>query len=388
LPPKKSVILSHDSSDDARPIAADQSPIEGPQSSIANGLTAANNADSRLAVGQADPFLVQERDMTTTRELAQPIRGIIPPMVTPLADQNTLDHGGVERLVEHLLGGGVHGLFILGTCGEGLSLSHQLRRELVDHVCRQVDGRVPVLVSITDTSRTESIELARFAADAGGDALVLAPPCYYSIDQDELREYVWSVVRELPLPVMLYNMPALTKEVFEPSTVRSLMEEESIVGLKDSSGDLGYFESIRQLTRERPDWALMTGAEHLLTRSLELGGDGGVCGGANVWPQLFVQIYEGATSFTDTAIADHKEVVNDLVDKADRLAQIYRGGPTSASSLVKGLKAALSVMGICGETVAAPLQSYSAAERRRVEQIIQSLGVESTLMCSLKSVGR
>jgi dihydrodipicolinate synthase/N-acetylneuraminate lyase len=331
--------------------------------------------------------------MTKVRELAQPIRGIIPPMVTPLAAQDdlnhaTLDHAGVERLTEHLLGGGVHGLFLLGTCGEGLSLSHGVRRELVDQVCRQVDGRVPVLVSITDTSRAESIELARFTADAGADAVVLAPPCYYALEQEELLEYVRRVVREVPLPVVLYNMPALTKVTFEPSTVRRLMEEATIVGLKDSSGDLGYFETIRQITRERSDWALLTGAEHLLSRSLELGGDGGVCGGANVWPQLFVQIYEGATSLSDTAFADHKEVINDLVDKADRLGQIYRGGKANASSLVKGLKAALAVMGICGETVAEPLQSYSAADRRQVERLIQSLGVESTLMCSLKTGGR
>jgi 4-hydroxy-tetrahydrodipicolinate synthase len=325
--------------------------------------------------------------MKTIRELAQPIRGIIPPMVTPLASQDELDHAGVERLTEHLLNGGVHGLFVLGTCGEGLSLSHELRRELVDQVCRQVEGRVPVLVSMTDTSRAESVDLARFAADAGADALVLAAPCYYAIDQEELLEYVRSVVRSVPLPVVLYNMPALTKVAYAPTTVRRLMEEESIVGLKDSSGDLGYFETIRQVTRERKDWVLLSGAEHLLTRSLDLGGDGAVCGGANIWPQLFVQIYEGETSLTDTALADHKEVINDLVDKADRLGQIY-GSVATGSSMVKGLKAALAFMGICGETVATPLQNCSVAERRQIERLIQSLGVESTLMCSLKTVAR
>jgi 4-hydroxy-tetrahydrodipicolinate synthase len=330
--------------------------------------------------------------MTSLRELAQPIRGIIPPMVTPLVTQETLghdalDHAGIERLVEHLLGGGVHGLFILGTCGEGLSLSHSLRRELVESVCRQVDGRVSVLVSITDTSRAESIDLSRFAADAGADALVLAPPCYYPIEQEELLGYVRSIVREIPLPVLLYNMPALTKVTFEPSTVRQLLDENAIVGLKDSSGNLHYFEAIRQVSRERSEWSLLTGTEHLLTRALDLGGDGGVCGGANVWPQLFVQIYEGSTSLTDSAFADHKEVVNDLVDKADRLGQIYRGA-ASASSMVKGLKAALAVMGICGETVAEPLQSLAAQERREIKRLIDSLGVESTLMCSLKTATR
>jgi 4-hydroxy-tetrahydrodipicolinate synthase len=281
----------------------------------------------------------------------------------------------------------VHGLFILGTCGEGLSLSHRLRRELIETVCRQVDGRIPVLVSITDTSPAESIDLSRFAADAGADVLVLAPPCYYSITQDELLGYVRSLVREMPLPVLLYNMPALTKVTYEPATVCQLLDEHAIVGLKDSSGDLRYFEAIRQLSRDRADWVLLTGAEHLLTGSLELGGDGGVCGGANVWPQLFVQIYEGSTSLTESTFADHKEVVNDLVDKADRLGQIYRGAK-SASSLVKGIKGALAAMGICRETVAEPLQPLSAQDRHQIKQLIDSLGVESTLMCSLKTAAR
>jgi 2-dehydro-3-deoxy-D-pentonate aldolase len=323
--------------------------------------------------------------MPTIRELAQPIRGIIPPLVTPLAAQDELDQGGIERLIEHVLGGGVHGLFILGTCGEGPSLSRRLRHEVVDRACVQVDSRVPVLVSIADTSREESIALAQYAADAGADAVVLAPPCYYPIEQEELIAYVRSIVRDLPLPLLLYNMPSLTKVSYEPPTVQRLMQEESVVGLKDSSGDLGYFESIRQLTHERPDWTILSGAEHLLTRSLELGGDGGVCGGANIWPHLFVQIYEGSTSLADTAIADHKEVINDLVDKADRLGQIYRRKVASASSTVKALKAALAVMGICSELVAEPLQPLAADERRQIEGLIESLGVESTLMCSLKT---
>ena len=81
--------------------------------------------------------------------LPRPLRGIIPPMVTPLLDRDTLDVEGLERLIEHILGGGVQGLFILGTTGEAPSLSMRLRCELIERVCEQVKGRVPVLVGIT-----------------------------------------------------------------------------------------------------------------------------------------------------------------------------------------------------------------------------------------------
>src|SRR5580700_5395595 len=93
--------------------------------------------------------------------------GIIPPMVTPLRDRDELDVGGLEKLIEHILSGGVNGLFLLGTTGEGPSLSYRLRRELIERVCKQVGRRVPVLVAITDTSFVESLNVARQAADFG-----------------------------------------------------------------------------------------------------------------------------------------------------------------------------------------------------------------------------
>jgi 4-hydroxy-tetrahydrodipicolinate synthase len=122
-------------------------------------------------------------------------------MVTPLRDRDTLDVAGLERLIEHILAGGVHGLFILGTSGEGPSLSYRLRRELIDRVCRQVTGRVPVMVGITDTAYIETLNLARHAAGAGADAVVLAPPYYLPEGQPELREYLGHLAPELPLPL-------------------------------------------------------------------------------------------------------------------------------------------------------------------------------------------
>ena len=104
------------------------------------------------------------------------LHGIIPPLVTPLSDRDSLDHEGLERLLEHVIGGGVGGIFILGTTGEAPSLGYALRRELIKRVCAQVAGRIPVLVGITDTAFVESVALAKTAADCGADALVVTTP--------------------------------------------------------------------------------------------------------------------------------------------------------------------------------------------------------------------
>jgi 4-hydroxy-tetrahydrodipicolinate synthase len=160
------------------------------------------------------------------------------------------------------------------------------------------------------------------------------------------------------------------------------LDEPTIVGLKDSSGDLNYLQVIRELARVRDDWSLLVGQEHLLARALELGADGGVCGGANAWPQLFVQIYEAAMAISDTAIAEQTDVLPHLVDRADRLARIYQleSGPVTTSSAIKGLKTALAALGICSNETAPPLARSSLAEQRQIEAILRELDFHPALV--------
>ncbi len=127
-----------------------------------------------------------------------------------------------KRLIEHILAGGVRGLFILGTSGEAPGLSYRLRRELIERVCRQVNQRVPVLVGITDTSLVEAHQMAQHAADCGVSAVVSAPPYYFAASQEELVTFVEKLVAGLPLPLFLYNMPQMTKVQFTPETLRQV----------------------------------------------------------------------------------------------------------------------------------------------------------------------
>jgi 4-hydroxy-tetrahydrodipicolinate synthase len=272
---------------------------------------------------------------------------------------------GLERLVEHMLAGGIHGLFILGTTGEAPSLSYRLRRELVDRVCRQVLGRVPVLVGITDTALVESLALARHAAQAGAQAVVAAPPFYFPAGQPELLHYVEHLTAELPLPLFLYNMPMMTKVAFAPQTVRQLLGNARIVGVKDSSGDLGYFEQLLAVARERPDWSVLVGPEHLLADAVERGGQGGVNGGANLCPRLFVELYAAACRHDAPRIAALRQEVF-------KLGQIYQVG-RHASAIIKGLKCALSLRGICEDVLAEPFHRFESPEREKVRQLLEQL---------------
>ena len=289
-------------------------------------------------------------------------------MVTPLLDRDTLDLAGLERLAEHILGGGVHGLFILGTSGEAPSLSYRLRYELVERVCRQVNGRIPVLVGITDTAFIEAIRLAQHAADQGAQAVVTSAPYYFPAGQPEMVEYLEHMVDQLPLPLFLYNMPMMTKVAFEPQTLRQVLELEKIRGIKDSSGDLGYFAQVVTLLHERPDWTVLVGPEHLLAETMQRGGHGGVNGGANFYPRLFVELYHAVE-------ANDSVRIKELQTRLLKLGGVYQVGQ-HASAVIKGMKCALSLLGICDDFMAEPFHRFRAPERQRVRAVLEELGLK------------
>ena len=297
-----------------------------------------------------------------------PLRGIIPPVVTPLLDRDTLDIDGLERLIEHILSGGVHGLFILGTTGEAPSLSYRLRSELIERACGLVGGRVPVLVGITDTSFTESVNTAVKAKGAGAQAVVLAPPYYFPAGQAELLEYLQHLTPELPLPLFLYNMPSLTKAVFEPQTVRAATDINGIVGLKDSSGNMAYFHQLQSLLQESPDFSLLMGHEELLAEAVLLGAYGGVCGGANILPKLYVDLY-------DAACSRDMETIEILQKKVMQISTSIYGVGRYHSSYLKGLKCSLSCMGICSDFLAEPFHRFRRAEHDVIRRHLEELDI-------------
>ena len=295
-------------------------------------------------------------------------------MVTPIAARDQLDIPGLEKLIEHILAGGVHGPFLLGTTGEGPSLGYAVRRELIERACQQVNRRVPVLVAVTDTSYTESLSMARHAERCGADAVVIAPPYYFPAGQPELMEYLQSIVSAMPLPVMLYNMPACTKISIELDTLRHVLEHPKVVGFKDSSGQMVYFHRAVQLFAEHPDKTILIGAEETLAEAVMLGGHGCICGGANIFPRLYVDLYNAAR-------AGDLPTIQKLHELVIRVTDLYRIG-RHASSTIKGIKCALACMKVCEDYMAEPFHRFREHERKQVREL---LALISPMMCGTPS---
>lgn len=302
------------------------------------------------------------------------LKGIIPPMITPLKGDNELDRDGAVRLTEHMISGGVHALFLLGTTGEAQSLTYELRYEFVELVCRQVSGRIPVLVGITDTCMAESVRLACHAKECGAIRVVATAPYYYAPSQQELIEYYSALADSVPLPLYLYNMPSHVKVFLEPNTVKTLARHRNIVGIKDSSANMNYFQTLLYALGEDNDFALYVGPEELTGECVLMGGDGGINGGANMFPRLYVSMY-------DAAMSKDVECVRELQKIIMQISTTFYNVGKYGSSYLKGVKCALSLLGICDDYLAYPYRKFRTEEREKIREAIES--VTSFPLCSV-----
>lgn len=292
-----------------------------------------------------------------------PCNGITPPLVTPLAGPDQLDVAGLARIAERAIGAGVTGLFVLGTTGEGPSLSRELKREVVKRCCEIADGRAPVLAGLLEASTDDAIRLAEFAAEAGAAGLVWTPPFYFPISQDDVIRCAERLIPRLPLPVYLYNIPVFTKVPLEPETLARLAEMPNVCGIKDSGGDLLKLARTRALLPEIP---ILWGPEEVLLEAMEAGASGGVNGGANLFPELYVSLYEAIH-------AGRKQRARELQDLVCRIGREVYGAAPGGPGFLYGIKCGLEVLGIASGLPAEPLTALDGLARERVRIAITEI---------------
>src|SRR4051812_18269502 len=170
-----------------------------------------------------------------------PLHGIVPPLITPLTSTGEFDGASYAKLIERVIAGGVHGLFVMGSTGEFSSFSSDVRRNIVQESCDAAAKRIPVVVNVSDTCLTDSLQLTDFAGRAGAQAVAICPPFYFSVTQSDLVRYLTTFAERASLPVFLYNIPQNAHHELTVETVERLADVPNIVGLKNSNGSLEYF---------------------------------------------------------------------------------------------------------------------------------------------------
>lgn len=219
------------------------------------------------------------------------IRGIIPPIITPMNEDESLNEAGLRSQVNRLIEAGVHGLFPFGTNGEGYILSEKEKETVLSVVIDEVRGRVPVYAGSGCVGTKDTIRMSRMVESLGADVLSVITPWFAKASDEELYEHYAAVAKSVKLPIVLYNIPARTGNSLSPSLVERLSAIDNIVGVKDSSGNFDNMLQYIERTRGR-EFAVLSGNDSLIYWNLLAGGCGGIAGCANVYPRTMAEIYD------------------------------------------------------------------------------------------------
>lgn len=219
------------------------------------------------------------------------IKGIIPPIITPMNEDETVNEAELRNQVNRQIKGGVHGLFPFGTNGEGYILSEAEKERVLEVVIDETKGRVPVYAGTGCISTKDTIRQSQMAKSLGADVLSIITPSFAAASQNELYEHYRAVAEAVDMPIVLYNIPARTGNALAPATVAKLSRIDNIVGAKDSSGNFDNMLQYIEQTRDCKDFAVLSGNDSLILWNLLAGGTGGIAGCANVFPEVMASIY-------------------------------------------------------------------------------------------------
>lgn len=221
------------------------------------------------------------------------IKGIIPPIITPMNDDESINVAELRAQVNRQIEGGVHAIFCFGTNGEGYILNGKEKELVLRTVIEETNGRVPVYAGTGCISTKETIEQSMMAQALGADVLSIITPSFAAASQNELYEHYKAVAEAVDMPIVLYNIPARTGNALAPATVAKLAQIDNIVGAKDSSGNftniLAYIDAGK--SKKNGTFSTLSGNDQLIIWNLLAGGTGGIAGCANVYPHVMASIY-------------------------------------------------------------------------------------------------
>ena len=222
------------------------------------------------------------------------LKGIIPPILTPMNSDESVNLDVLREQIERMIEGGVHGLFPFGTNGEGYILSEKEKIEVLEVTIDQVNGRVPVYAGTGCISTADTIRMSKKAQELGADVLSIITPSFALASQKELYNHYAEVAKHVDIPIVLYNIPARTGNKLLPETVAKLAKDvDVIMGAKDSSGDWDNLQAYINLTRDLDKgFKVLSGHDSLILPCLKAGGAGGIAGCANVYPHVLASIYD------------------------------------------------------------------------------------------------
>ncbi len=287
--------------------------------------------------------------------------GIIPAMVTPVTSEGKINVEALRKLTNHLIEGGVHGLFPVGTQGEFYALTPEEKKKVMEVVVEETKGRVPVYAGTGAVTTREAVSLTKMAEAIGVNAVSVITPYFIRPSEGELFEHYTLIAKSTRLPVLLYNNPARTGVNLTAEFVARTSEVENIVGIKDSSGDLTLTAEYIRRTDEK--FSVLAGRDTLIYGTLCYGGKGAIAATANVAPKVIVEIYEAFQA------GDWKR----SLEAQFRLAPLRLAFDLGTFPVV--IKEALNLIGIDAGVGIPPVGGISPKSKEELKEILKTLGL-------------
>lgn len=219
------------------------------------------------------------------------LKGVIPPIVTPVDADENVDESGLKKVIDYVIDGGVHGVFVLGSNGEFYAFDFENQKRAVEITVQHVNGRVPVYAGASAITTKGCIKLAKMAEEAGVDALTVLTPMFINPNETELYNHFKAIAESTKLPILLYNNPGKTTNNISVSLLKQLAQIDNIIGIKNTSLDFGQTVQFIYATQNIENFKVLSGSDYSIYATLAYGGAGCVAGTANVAPALVVDIY-------------------------------------------------------------------------------------------------
>ncbi|MGV1765054.1 dihydrodipicolinate synthase family protein [Rhizobium rhizogenes] len=299
-------------------------------------------------------------------------KGVVPPVVTPLKADLTVDYASYTRVLEHLIDAGCHGLFVLGSTSEVVFHDEKTRQEIIEHSAKVINGRVPLIVGVIDPTTDRVINHAEIAKAAGADAVVVTAPFYTVTSQSEILDHFRYIRDAVDVPLIAYDIPVCVHVKLQRQTTVTLAREGAIIGVKDSSGDDGNFRYLLLDLADRKDIFLMTGSEIVVDNALLMGAHGVVPGIANVDPHGYVRLWNAAQRGDWVAARKEQERLCRLFE----IVWVAQGRVSGGASGIGAFKAAMKSLGII-DTALMPRSraALNDAETGKINDILRATGL-------------
>ena len=215
--------------------------------------------------------------------------GIVPPVITVFDSEGEIAEENTKKFIQHLIDEGVHGIFVAGSTGESALMTMKQRKKIIDIGVESARGKVPLFAGTGHNGTRITVELSKYAQEAGADGILVSLPHYPKPTQEALYHHYQTVAEEVNIPVFVYNWPGQYGVDIEPETVARLAQDGYIQGIKDSHIDIDHTAEIIRLTEGKI--TIWTGFEAKILPALCLGADGAVCTIGNIIPKEVVEIY-------------------------------------------------------------------------------------------------